>query len=155
MIDEIEYLTQEKHDEFIKELEYLKKTRRREIAENLEYAKSLGDLSENAEYQEAREMQANIEDRIARLEALLKSAKIVSGVGSDMVSVGSVITVSKQGSKDEPTYTIVGSEEADISQGKISIRSPFGKAVLGKKKGDSFDFETPAGLVHYKILRIK
>jgi transcription elongation factor GreA len=155
MKDEIEYLTQEKFEEFGKELEYLKKTRRKEIAENLEYAKSLGDLSENAEYQEAREMQANIEDRIARLENLLKTAKIISGHSSDVVSIGSIVTVEQVGDKKENTYTIVGSEEANIATGKISTRSPFGEAVLGKKKGEVFSFTTPVGERTYKVVKIK
>ncbi|MDP2705351.1 MAG: transcription elongation factor GreA [Patescibacteria group bacterium] len=155
MKEEKEYLTQEKYDEFKKELEYLKKTRRKEIAESLEYAKSLGDLSENAEYHEAREMQANTENRITRLESLIKTAHIVSGAHGDVVSVGSVVTVSREGGKGELVYTIVGSEEADISAAKISMKSPFGKAIIGKKKGETFSFETPEGAVRYKILKIK
>ncbi|MEK7514673.1 MAG: transcription elongation factor GreA [Patescibacteria group bacterium] len=155
MKDEIEYLTQEKFEEFTKELDYLKKTRRKEIAENLEYAKSLGDLSENAEYQEAREMQANIEDRIARLENLLKTAKIILGHSSDVVSIGSIVTVQLAEDKKENTYTIVGSEEANIATGKISTRSPFGSAILGKKKGETFSFTTPAGERAYKVVKIK
>ena len=152
---EIEYLSQEKFDEFQKELDYLKKTRRREIAENLEYAKSLGDLSENAEYQEAREIQANTEDRIARLENILKTAQIISGKKTDMVSIGSVITVERLRDKQESVYTIVGSEEADITHAKISTKSPFGAAVLGKKKGEKFSFTTPDGSNEYKVVKIK
>ncbi|MCK5059717.1 MAG: transcription elongation factor GreA [Candidatus Pacebacteria bacterium] len=155
MENETEYLSQEKFDEFQKELEYLKKTRRKEIAENLEYAKSLGDLSENAEYQEAREMQANTEDRIARLENLLKTAQIISGKKSDVVVLGSVATVQHLKDKQESVYTIVGSEEADISVLKISTKSPFGVAILGKKKGEIFSFATADGINEYRVVKVK
>lgn len=148
-------MTQEKYDEFVKELEFLKKTRRREVAESLEYAKSLGDLSENAEYHEARDLQATIEDRIAHLENVLKTAKIVSSHGTDTVTVGSMVTVRKDGGKEEKVYTMVGAEESDISSGKISVSSPFGSAIMGIKKGASFTFKAPAGPITYKVIDIK
>src|SRR5882757_4283030 len=107
-----EYLTQEKFDEFTKELATLKGTRRKEVAESLEYAKSLGDLSENAEYHEARDVQATIEDRIAKLEELLKTATVVSSHETNVVNVGSVVTVEKDSKKF--IYTIVGSEESSV-----------------------------------------
>ena len=144
-----EYLTQEKFDELTKELAYLRGTRRKEVAESLEYAKQLGDLSENAEYHEARDQQATTEDRISKLELLLKNASIVSGETSNTVGVGSVVVVKKDDKKI--TYTIVGSEEANVVEGKISIRSPFGQAIMGKKKGEDFSFETPNGVVQYHI----
>lgn len=150
-----DYLTQAKYDEFSQELEYLKKTRRKEIAENLEYAKSLGDLSENAEYHEARDMQANIEDRIAKLEAILKSATIISSHDTSVVTVGSVVTVEKEGDKTSRVYTIVGSEEADMAQGKVSMKSPLGQAIIGKRKKETFTFKTPAGAASYKVVDIK
>ncbi len=153
MKDEHEYLTQAKYDEFKKELEELKTVRRKEVAENLEYAKALGDLSENAEYHEARDTQASVEDRISRLEMIIKTAAIVSSHSTDIVSIGSVVTV-KKGSIEQ-TFTIVGSEEADMNQGKISVRSPLGSAALGKKKGESFSFTTPSGTMEYKIVSIK
>ncbi len=155
MADEHEYLTQEKYDEFKNELTELKTVKRKEVAENLEYAKALGDLSENAEYHEARDMQANIEDRIRKLEMILKSATIVSSHSTNIVSVGSVITVQKDGEKDKKTFTMVGSEEADSSSGKISAKSPFGSAVIGKKKGETFSFKTPSGTMTYKIISIQ
>lgn len=156
MKEEKEYLTKEKFEELSKELENLKTVRRKEVAENLEYSKSLGDLSENAEYHEARDMQANVEDRISRLEAILKSASIVSSSKhGDSVGIGSKVTVQKEKEKDSNIYLIVGAEEADLTQNKISVRSPFGVAVLGKKKGDSFSFTTPKGQVNYKVLDIK
>ncbi|HRH26848.1 MAG TPA: transcription elongation factor GreA [Parcubacteria group bacterium] len=148
-----EYLTKEKYEEFKLELAELKSKKRKEIAESLEYAKSLGDLSENAEYHEARDAQATIEDRIARLEELLKTAQIVSSNTGDMVNVGSVVTVEKDGKKFE--YSIVGSEEADVVSNKISMKSPFGQAILGKKKGDNFTFTAPSGEITYKIVSIK
>jgi transcription elongation factor GreA len=153
MNTEHEYLTQQKFDEFQKELEHLKTTRRKEVAENLEYAKALGDLSENAEYHEARDTQAAVEDRIAHLEHVLKFASIVSSHSTSVVSIGSVITIAK--GKDERTYTIVGSEEADMSENKISMRSPLGSAAMGKKKGESFSFATPSGTMEYTIVDIK
>ena len=152
-MNEKEYLTQEKFDEFTKELEQLKSTRRKEVAEALEYAKALGDLSENAEYHEARDEQALVEDRIAKLEGILKSALIITGHGTDMVNVGSSITVEKGGSKS--SFTIVGTEESNAVVGKISIKSPFGQAALGKKKGESFSFEAPSGTITYKVVEIK
>lgn len=155
MADEHEYLTQEKYNEFKEELEQLKTVKRKEVAENLEYAKGLGDLSENAEYHEARDMQASIEDRIRKLEMVLKSAVIVSSHSTSVVSVGSVITVQREGEKDKKTFTMVGSEEADSMSGKISAKSPFGSAVLGKKKGETFSFKTPSGTMTYKVVDIK
>ena len=151
----MDYLTQEKYDEFVQELDHLKRVKRREVAESLEYAKSLGDLSENAEYHEARDLQATIEDRIAHLESLLKVAKIVSGHSTSAAAVGSSVTVKKEGDKDGSTYTLVGAEEADLSSGKISVESPFGKAVLGKKKGEEFTYNAPSGPITYKVVEIK
>lgn len=153
MKNENEYLTKEKFEEFTKELALLKGTRRKEVAESLEYAKSLGDLSENAEYHEARDIQATVEDRIAKLEALLKNAQIVSGDHSGAVTVGSVVSVEKDGKKT--TYFIVGSEEADVAGNKISIKSPFGQAIFGKKKGEKFSFQAPVGEITYTISDIK
>jgi len=150
-----EYLTQEKFNELEKELEFLKSDKRKEIAENLEYAKSLGDLSENQEYQEARDSQAVLEDRINRLENILKTALIVSTGNSNRVMVGSELIVEKNGTGDRRTITIVGSEEADAVSSKVSMKSPLGIAALGKSKGDIFSFETPNGIVSMKIIDIK
>ena len=119
----------------------------------MEYAKSLGDLSENAEYHEARDTQATIEDRIVKLEGLLKNASIVSVNHTGVVNVGSTVTVEKDGKKS--TYSIVGSEEADVIENKISIKSPFGQAIFGKKKGDKFSFQAPVGEISYEIVDIK
>mgnify|MGYP003394725132 FL=1 len=155
MNTETEYLTKQKFGELEKELEFLKTTKRKEVADALEYAKSLGDLSENQEYQEARDSQAVLEDRINRLDMILKSASIVSTQSVDVVGVGSVITVEKSVDKTRKSYTLVGSEEANATLGKISVRSPLGVAAVGKKKGESFSFETPSGIMSYKIIDIK
>ncbi|MCH7756679.1 transcription elongation factor GreA [Patescibacteria group bacterium] len=153
--DKEEYLTQEKFNELKDELDYLKTTRRKEIAESLEYARSLGDLSENAEYQETRELQASTEERIRKVEAILQSAKIVSDRKSSMVGLGSTVVIQKEGDKEEHKYSIVGSEEVDMQVRKISYLSPLGEAMMGKKKGDVFSFETPNGKMNYKIVRIE
>lgn len=150
-----ELISQEKFEELTKEFEELRTTRRREVAEQLEYARSLGDLSENAEYQEAREMQAAVEERIQKLEAILKNAKIVRAGKSDTVGMGSRVSVQKIGSDEKHHYTIVGAEEADVLSGKISYHSPLGGALLGKKKGDEFTFHTPKGAQKYKILKVE
>ncbi|PIR37903.1 MAG: transcription elongation factor GreA [Candidatus Zambryskibacteria bacterium CG10_big_fil_rev_8_21_14_0_10_42_12] len=146
-------LTKEKYAELEAELNELKHVTRKEIAENLEYAKSLGDLSENAEYHEARDKQAEVEDRINHLEQVLKVAKIVAHKKSDVVSLGSEVTVERNGSK--ATYTIVGSEEADMTKGKLSAESPFGLAIMGKKKGDKFSYKTPGGEMAFVIVDVK
>ncbi len=150
-----DYLTKEKFKELEKELAYLKTVKRKEVAEALEYAKSLGDFSENQEYQEARDSQAILEDRITRLELILKSAKIISTQNTNLVTVGSVVTVEKENDRSRKSYTMVGSEEADATRGKISVRSPLGLAAMGKSKGETFSFETPSGMMSYKIIDIK
>ena len=150
-----ELISQEKFKELNQELEELRTTRRREVAEQLEYARSLGDLSENAEYQEARGMQAAVEERIQKLEEILKHAKIVHAGKSDTVAMGSAATVQRVGSDEKHIYTIVGAEEADMFAGKISYHSPLGASLLGKKKGDEFSFHTPKGTQRYKILKIE
>lgn len=148
-------VSQEKFDEMVKELDHLKTTRRTEIAKSLEYARSLGDLSENAEYQEARDLQAATEERIRRLEDLVKRAHILTdGKKKDVVGFGSVVTIKKEGSNEGHEYTIVGSEEADMRARKLSHVSPLGAALMNKKKGDVFTFETPNGKQTYTIEKV-
>ncbi len=155
MNDTHAFLTQEKFDELKKELDHLKTVRRKEIAESLEYARSLGDLSENAEYQEARDLQAAIEERIGYLEKTIKEAKIVANdKRGDVVGLGSIVTIQKEKDKDSRTYTIVGSDEANIHDKKLSYLSPLGEALMGKTKGDEFQFETPTGKQKYKVLKV-
>ena len=155
MDDNIVYLTEEKKKELELELEDLQTTKRKEILDTIEYAKSLGDLSENAEYQQGREAQARLEERIRQIENILKSAVVVEKHHSTKVEIGSVIQVQKEGNKEEKTYEIVGSEEADTKSGKISNESPLGQALLGKKKGEIAAFESPMGTIKYKIVDIE
>jgi transcription elongation factor GreA len=150
----MEYLTPEKKSELEAELTMLKSVRRKEIADALEYAKSLGDLSENAEYHQAREDQANCEERIAHVELILKNAVIMGKHKAGVVEVGSTVTVSKKGDKSEKTFVLVGSEEADSIAGKISNESPLGKVLLGKGKGDSVVVQAPKGEMTYTIKAI-
>jgi transcription elongation factor GreA len=154
-MSEKEYLTKEKLKELTEELDNLKRVKRREVADSLEYAKSMGDLSENAEYQEAREMQAEVEERVSKLENILKNAVIMHAHSGGAITIGSTVVVKKSGDKEAKTYQIVGSEEADISKGKISNQSPIGIAVMGKKVGDKFDIVTPKGKIGYEIIEIK
>jgi transcription elongation factor GreA len=155
MTEKEQYLTQEKYDELQKELQDLKTTKRKEVAENLEYAKSLGDLSENAEYHEARAMQAELEDRINKIEAILRTAKIVSDSHSEKINIGAEVILEKESNKEKISYTVVGSEEADISKGKISSNSPLGSAIIGKKKGEKVIIQTPKGKISYTIVSVK
>lgn len=148
----MEYLTLEKKNLLEAELATLKTVRRKEIADALEYAKSLGDLSENAEYHQAREDQANCEDRITHIEQILKNAVIMETHSTGVVSVGSTVTVQKKGSKEEKTFAVVGSEEADSISGKISNESPLGQALLGKKKGDKITVHAPKGDMEYTVI---
>ena len=148
------YITEEKRQALLAELKDLKGPKRKEILENLEYAKSLGDLSENAEYHQVREEQGKLEERIAKIERILETSQTVKGGGGDVIEIGSRVVVQKEGIKEEKKYVIVGSEEADMTNGKISNKSPFGKALFGKKKGDKVSFKTPNGLVDYKILDV-
>ena len=153
-MNEKQYLSKSKFDELTQELECLRTTKRKEIAEKLDFAKSLGDLSENAEYQEARDEQAKTEDRILNIETILKNSEIVSHKKSEVVSIGSQVTISKIGQKTEQTFYIVDPEEVDMEQGKISFKSPIGEAMLGKTKGENFVCKTPSGKIKYTILNV-
>lgn len=153
--DTTKYLTKEKYKELEKELVELKTVKRKEVASSLEYARSLGDLSENAEYQEAREIQATVEDRIATIENTLKTAEIVHDMHGDHVTVGSHVHVEKQGVKGVMKFMIVGSDEVNTAEGKISNQSPLGSLLIGKKRGDSVSVKTPKGVIVYKITSIE
>lgn len=154
-MQETQYLTKEKFAELKAELEQLRNVRRKEVAESLEYAKKLGDLSENAEYHEAREEQAKVEDRIGHLEMVLKTANILNEKHSSTVSIGSTVLVQKEGEKDTRKFMIVGSEEVDTTNGKLSNHSPIGAALMGKSKGDTIVVTTPKGKVTYKIIEVQ
>lgn len=155
MANDIQYLTTTKFNELTRELEQLKTERRKEVAEQLEYAKKLGDLSENAEYHQAREEQAEVEDRIGRLENILKNAVIADKGSSDIVTIGSTVRVEKKGDNKSYLYTIVGSEEADTAHGKVSNLSPIGSALLGHKEGDTVTVVTPKGTNNFTIMALK
>lgn len=150
------YLTREGLEKLKKDLEQLKSVTRIEVVNRIAAARELGDLRENAEYAEAKDDQAMLEGKILEMEALVREAVIIeegSGQGSnDFVNLGSTVTISHNGSKQ--TFTIVGTEETDPLQGKISHESPIGKALLGKKKGDTALVKVPKGEFEYKILEI-
>ncbi len=149
----MKYLTSKKLKEIKEELERLRK-RRNEIAERIHEAQDMGDLSENAEYAEAKEAQAFNEGKIQDLEEIIKNAVIISRKNAcELVEIGcEVIVENKIGKR---TFFIVGSQEADPTQGKISNESPLGRAFLGKKKDDEVMVQTPSGKIHYKIIEIK
>jgi len=155
MKDTKHYITKAKQDELEQELANLKSTKRKKILEDLEYAKSLGDLSENAEYHQAREEQGKLEDRINKVEAILKDSVLVEKHHSTIVEVGSTITIKKEGDKEIKIFTIVGSEEVDASSGKISNTSPLGLVLMGKKKGDTAVFTSPKGPISYTIISVE
>lgn len=148
------YLTQEKLDELKAELEYLKTEKRMEIAERLKRAKELGDLSENSEYQEAREEQNHVETRITELESMLKQVVIITKSSHQgTVQIGSTVNVRKNGKIFK--FTIVGSNESKPEDGLISNESPLGRSFLNKKAGDAINVETPAGKMKYEIVNIE
>lgn len=155
MKEETTFLTADRLAEFKKEYDFLIRTKRKEIAEALEYAKALGDLSENAEYHEARGEQASVEDRISKLEQIIKTAVIIENHKTGLVSIGSTIKVRKLGDKEKKTFIVVSPEESDPKAGKISVKSPIGHAIMGKKKGDEFSFKTPSGEATFEILGIE
>jgi len=149
-----EYLTSEKKIELENELENLKSVKRKEIADAIEWAKSLGDLSENAEYSQARDDQARNEARISEIENILQNAVIADGPNTNKgISVGSRVIV-KKSTGEVNTFTIVGSEEVDIEEGKVSNESPLGMALIGKDKGDKVSFMTPKGEAIYTIQEV-
>lgn len=149
-----EYLSKEGLEKLKNELYDLKTKKRKEIASRLEHAKTLGDLSENAEYQEAKEEQSLVETQIAEHEETIRNAVVIAKASStDVVSVGSTVRVSS--SQGEETYTIVGSEEASPAEGKISNESPLGRSFLGRRVGDRVEVKTPGGVISYQILEIK
>ena len=151
-------LSAERLEELKQELTYLKTVREKEVAELIKEARSFGDLSENSEYDEAKNEQGKLYSRIAELEDILLHAVIVdeSEMDSDKISIGCTVTVTNLDVRKQlPAYKIVGSQEADPMDGKISDESPFGKAMLGKKVGDVVEVEAPIGIVKYEILKIE
>ena len=149
-------LTQEGYDNLEKELEYLTTEKRAEIAERIKIALGFGDLSENSEYDEAKNAQAANETKIAELDNKLRYAKIIdeSEIDTKTVQVGNTVKVLDMEFNEEESYTIVGSTEVDLSQNKISNESPIGVALMGAKKGQVVEAHAPAGVIKYKILTI-
>lgn len=150
-------LTQEGYDNLEKELEYLKTEKRTEISERIKVALGFGDLSENSEYDEAKNAQAANETKIAELENKLRYAKVIdeSEIDTKTVQVGNTVKVLDMEFDEEVEYTIVGSTEVDLAQNKISNESPVGAALLGAKKNQVVEAQVPAGVIKLKILEIK
>ena len=150
-------LTQEGYDNLEKELERLKTEVRYEIAERIKVALGFGDLSENSEYDEAKNAQASNEAKIAELEEKLKYAKIIdeSEIDTEMVQVGNTVRVLDIEMDEKIEYTIVGSTEVDLANNKISNESPIGSALIGKKKNNVVEVQAPVGIIKFKILSIK
>jgi len=151
MTDQI--ISQDGYNKLKEELDFLSTSKRREIADRIESAKELGDLSENAEYADAKEAQAFNEGRIAEISGLLKNLKVVSGSVKGEIGMGSKVTAEYNGVSK--TFTIVSFNEADPLGGKISNESPLGIALVGHKAGDSVTFSTPKGESSYKILKVE
>ncbi|MFC5704266.1 transcription elongation factor GreA [Cohnella faecalis] len=139
------------------ELENLKSVKRREVAERIKVAIGYGDISENSEYEDAKNEQAFIEGRIITLEKMLRNARIINNdeIDLDTVSIGSTVVVEDLEFGDSMEYTIVGTAESDPLKNKISNESPVGRAILGKKKGTTVEVNVPAGIIQYKIVDIK
>ena len=139
------------------ELHYLKVVRRKEVAEKIKEAREQGDLSENAEYDAAKDEQRDIEARIEELEAILKNAEVVveDEADTEKINVGCKVLVYDEEFEEEVEFKIVGSTEANSLQGKISNESPLGKALIGAKVGDEISVEAPVGMMNYKILKIE
>ncbi|GFN33820.1 transcription elongation factor GreA [Paenibacillus xylaniclasticus] len=157
MSDKEVILTQDGLKKLEEELENLKSVKRREVAERIKVAIGYGDISENSEYEDAKNEQAFIEGRIITLEKMLRNARIINNdeIDTDIVSIGSTVAVEDLEFGDIVEYTIVGTAESDPLNNKISNESPVGKTILGKKVGTIVEVSVPAGIIQYKILEIK
>lgn len=149
-------LTKEGMAKLREELEYLKIEKRKEVSEKIREARSFGDLSENAEYDEAKNEQAEVESRINTIVNMLKYARVIdeSEIANDVVGLGVTVVIREVGEDDEETYSIVTTTEADPVQNKISQDSPVGKALIGHKAGDTVSVESPAGKIDFEIVSI-
>ena len=149
-------MSQARADELQEELNYLKTTRSDEVAEQIKVARGFGDLSENSEYDEAKNEQGKLYSRIAELEEILQHVVIVDESSStDVVAIGCKVTVAGADGKALPVYTIVGSQESDPMHGVISEESPFGKGLIGAREGDTVSVEAPQGVISYTVLKIE
>lgn len=151
-------MSQARYDELKQELDYSKTTRADEVAELIKEARGFGDLSENSEYDEAKNEQGKLYSRIAELEDILLHAVIVdeSEMDSDKISIGCLVTVTNMDIRKQlPAYKIVGSQEADVMSRAISEDSPFGKALMGRKAGEEVTVEAPKGVIHYRVDKIE
>lgn len=153
MTDQTQYMTQEKLEELKQELENLKLQELPKIAKRIDDARQMGDLSENAEYHQAREDMAWMQSRVKEINAILDNAEIITTGGGNTVEIGSFIVVKVGGDKRE--YTIVGGQEADPTSGRISNESPIGSAFLGRKKGDIVEVKLPSGVQEFKIVEVR
>lgn len=150
-------LTTDGYAKLEEELKYLKGPKKMEVAERIKIAREFGDLSENSEYDDAKNEQALLETRIQEIEGMLRVAKVVDDgdVSTRKVGIGTQVTVHDYEYDEDITYGIVGATEVDMKNNKISNESPVGKALIGAKKGDEVDVETPGGVMKYKVLSIK
>lgn len=150
-------LTTEGYNKLEEELKYLKGPKKMQVAERIKIAREFGDLSENSEYDDAKNEQALLEAKIQDIENMLRVAKVVDDdeVSTRKVGIGTQVTVHDFEFDEDITYGIVGATEVDMKNNKISNESPVGKALIGAKKGDEVDVETPGGVIKYKILAIK
>ena len=157
MVEKQEILTQEGYNKIEEEVEYLKTVKRKEVAERIKVAISFGDLSENAEYDEAKNEQAKLEEQILKLDEKLRKAVIIdeSQIDLNIVTVGSIVKVFDFDFDEEIEYSIVGSAEADPFEGKISNESPVGKALLGARVGEVVEVQVPDGANKFKVLEIR
>ncbi len=153
-MNEQEFLTINKKTELEQELKHRKEEKRQEILDRLAFAKSLGDLSENAEYHTSKDDQGKNEARISQIEAILKDAVVIESSNNGIVGLGCHVTLLNIEKNSEKEYQIVGNEEADFGNGKISFSSPIGSAVMDKKEGDSVFVKTPKGNIEYSILKV-
>jgi transcription elongation factor GreA len=150
-------LTPEGYEKLKQEIEYLSNDKRREVADRIRTAREFGDIAENAEYDDAKNEQALLEHRIATLEERLRNARVISkkDVAKDVVSIGSKVKLRDIDAKQTVEYRIVGSAEANPAENKLSNESPVGKAIIGKKKGETVEVAAPRGAMKFKILEIK
>lgn len=155
-IDSRYRMSRERLEELKNELEYLQTVREKEVSEAIKEARSFGDLSENSEYDEAKTEQGKLYSKIAEIENLIENAVILDNAHSgQVVSMGCKVTVRERSEEDTETYQIVGSQEANPMQGRISDESPLGRSLMGHSQGDEVTYEAPMGVLHYEIISIE